>query len=521
MKQHVNGGWCTGIPPYLVIQSRCASGGVSGVGALDSGGKMSAAVPAWKLALLERKKQQEEAERAKQVKAEEQKLASLPAWKRAIVLREKQTKEGASTPTAAPIINKSTPKWQVAVERVKGSDSPILPQKLSWKSAGAPPLSSKSSASVAPPPPDDPPSTKHEPELSKPTTSKKVASRWQHAPGSTNKATQHSKPAATSSSQSPASSSQAATEDDSSLAGLPAWKKALILKKRKAQQQLVEENTKSKGVDEPDSAANTTTDPPAQANDPVPIQQPEIVNRSNKDGEGSSSSQRLVEQEGITLHPPVYKEIDEWANVNEQDDKFQGLPLWKQALIKRRRADIAKRSGQPVPTPTKDSTKPNTPVNSWSTKESKESTTSTKKANVKANKKSSIESKRKTKQPISSKVRSEVTKPARKAPVAPATKKEPMFTYNFSKSSSSSPHHTLNAGGSSSDSTDSDLEDAVVTNLDDSDEDDSGIVLQSYAVNKTASRPSPIMGQKSLSATTVTEKTTSSSTPRKKVSRKI
>lgn len=78
---------------------------------------------------------------------------------------------------------------------------------------------------------------------------------------------------------------------------------------------------------------------------------PEVVNRQT---EVNQAEQRLVQQEGKTLHPPIYKEVDQWANVGEEDEKFKKLPLWKQALIKRRRADIAVRTGQPVavsPTP--------------------------------------------------------------------------------------------------------------------------------------------------------------------------
>ena len=69
---------------------------------------------------------------------------------------------------------------------------------------------------------------------------------------------------------------------------------------------------------------------------------PEIVNR--KEAENAASN-KLVQQEGVTLHAPVFKEVDQWANVSQDDPKFKNLPSWKQALILRRRADIAKRTG--------------------------------------------------------------------------------------------------------------------------------------------------------------------------------
>ena len=69
---------------------------------------------------------------------------------------------------------------------------------------------------------------------------------------------------------------------------------------------------------------------------------PEVVNRRMSE---TTQPNRLVQQEGVTLHAPVFKEVAQWANVSEEDPKFTNLPQWKQALIKRRRADIAKRTG--------------------------------------------------------------------------------------------------------------------------------------------------------------------------------
>ena len=66
------------------------------------------------------------------------------------------------------------------------------------------------------------------------------------------------------------------------------------------------------------------------------------VNRGTSDPLQQS---QVIQTEGVTHHAPIYKEVGEWANVPEDDPKFLSLPMWKQALIKRRRADIAKRMG--------------------------------------------------------------------------------------------------------------------------------------------------------------------------------
>ena len=75
---------------------------------------------------------------------------------------------------------------------------------------------------------------------------------------------------------------------------------------------------------------------------PKSTKAPEVVNRRMSE---TTQPNRLVQQEGVTLHAPVFKEVPQWANVSEEDPKFTNLPQWKQALIKRRRADIAKRTG--------------------------------------------------------------------------------------------------------------------------------------------------------------------------------
>lgn len=498
-------------------------------------------IPAWKLALLEKKKKQEEEAKAKEAQAEEAKLASLPAWKRAIVLREKQAKGGfpsTQDSTAKHSITgptKTSDKWQVAVERVKGPDSPILSK---WRGANSSPAKDAVASSSSPKPAKSSFVTTSKQAVfassSKPTafasspkpastntitkTENKVTQRWTHAAPSSpsSSAVQLSK------ASSPAGPPLTG-DDDPSLAAMPAWKRALILKKRQQQQKPAEDSSitskHNSGEDEPDSAAPANT-PSAPTQSTQKPKQLEVVNKHVDTGDVDAPTNRLVEQEGKTLHAPVYKEVDEWANVKEEDDKFQSLPLWKQALIKRRRADIAKRSGLPVPeSPTPSiSQGASSPLTKKAASEKKNdgrSSNSPKKAsktvneqkekvrgrdlsrNRSKNKVSSASTKTANLKPVRKAPvlnKSGDVKPARKAPQPPPAK-DSMFTYSFSKSKST--HHTLDTGGTSSDSTDSELEDAVVTNLDESsDEGDSGIVLQRYTASKPSSS-SPSMGQKS------------------------
>ncbi len=571
------------------------------------------AVPAWKLALQERKKKQEEEEKLKKVKEEEHKLASLPAWKRAIIMREKKGPEPTPGPAAEPggavsdgsgstlthqrngPVKPHTEKWQVAVERVKGPDSPILKrappssvQKSNFSAAtsntasentrstaqktvlnrwatgsgsseAASPRAAKESSNVKrsatfgssgstssfTKPSSSSPSnfrstTNHSsspvnnrstairsssPVSKRPTatnssspvsarttiTSNKSSANTLSATSKWHKdTTTKSTPSATGVASKPTSASQTKKEEeDPSLMRLPPWKRALILKKRRSQQNLEVENKPSEGEDETD-AGSSLPDTVAEVKgggssetgtSTVILKQPtpEVVNRQT---ENNTAEQRLVQQEGKTLHPPVYKEVDKWANVAEEDEKFLSLPSWKQALIKRRRADIAVRTGQPVtvtPTPTKEPTvtkefsttastdspktnKDKPPKKTASSNSKFNKKQATKGADNRKNKASTAAvSTKKTNTQGTSKTRpSSGQKAVRKAPAIPVAKKEekpePMFSFDFS-------HRSLDTGGgSSSDSTDSDVEDAVVTNLDgDSDESDSGIVLQRYS----------------------------------------
>lgn len=334
--------------------------------------------------------------------------------------------------------------------------------------------------------------------------------------------------------------------DDSDLAGLPLWKRALILKKRQKQAGIVpgtNAQSQSGPADkvstpaEPDKASEMPKSPDTTKKASTTKSRPDVVNRA---GESENpGSNKLVQKEGVTLHPPIFNEVGQWANVAADDPKFTQLPQWKQALILRRRKDIAKRSGQETSPPDSPTIKPTAEKRRASSSGSSSSQSETKKGSKKATTKAMTKSAGKTegkktssktktteekkttttKSSNKSKVKSgeEQTaktvkanatsnkaktgstvgkhgsggiKPVRSAPTKPPEKKqeeekkeekEPMFTWNFSKNS-------MDTGDAMSNSSDSELEDVQITSIDDelSDEDDSGIggsggtILKSY-----------------------------------------
>ena len=333
--------------------------------------------------------------------------------------------------------------------------------------------------------------------------------------------------------------------DDSDLAGLPSWKRALILKKRQKQAGLVPgastQPPQSGSTDKTSELSKASEPPPETPKSPNVTKKesttkprPDVVNRANEsDNPGSN---KLVQKEGVSLHPPIFNEVGQWANVAADDPKFTQLPQWKQALILRRRKDIAKRSGQETSPPDSPTVKtaaekrrassPSSSSQATETKkggskkslgkstgktEGKKTTktkatedkkTTTSKSSNKSKAKSGEEKSTKTVKANANKAKTTSTagkhgsggiKPVRSAPTKPPEKKqvekekeeekeEPMFTWNFSKNS-------MDTGDAMSNSSDSELEDVQITSIDDelTDEDDSGIggggggtILKSY-----------------------------------------
>ena len=229
--------------------------------------------------------------------------------------------------------------------------------------------------------------------------------------------------------------------------------------------------------------------------------QPEVVNRPKPD---SDVPTKLVEQEGVVHRPPAYKVVDEWANVSENDPQFKKLPLWKQALIKRRRSDYAKRSAAPkAPSSAKQQ---NSSTSSYGSKKQTDNDTSSWKTEPKKTNTSHGSNKQ-----LGSNIQPIRKAPARPAPTPtpptppPPEEEEPMFSFSFSKKGK---HRTLDAGSESEDS-DSDLEDVTLTNIDDLSDEDSGIdkggiVVMGYKVTNTEYASEP----ESKSVVTPTTQTT-------------
>lgn len=334
--------------------------------------------------------------------------------------------------------------------------------------------------------------------------------------------------------------------EDPALADMPAWKKALILRRRQQQQKLrdqqqeaepqektepptkpaeslkpaVQENVVD-GVDETDSLppavkpSDTPSEPAppakkspekkkskAKASKSTTAKQdskgtkkaknkvkPEVVNRAAAQEENTG---KLVTQEGVTLHPPVYKEVEQWANVSETDEKFLKLPAWKQALIRRRRADIAKRSGQNVPEEKTETaqTEPTKPVHTaWSPRNSVDLTKDLSTGPASTWKQDMLRKRRPT--PPPSKVIAEEKIVQTTSSGRGGGRNVQSLLGKFSggqpaaaphRSSANKPgsnqHRVFSVGSAGSDSSDSELEDVVVTCIDEddtSDEGDSGI----------------------------------------------
>ena len=91
---------------------------------------------------------------------------------------------------------------------------------------------------------------------------------------------------------------------------------------------------------------------------------PEVVNRQMEE----KKVDKMVKLEGKAHHPPVFQEVQQWANVPQDDPNFKKLPPWRQALILRRRADIANRSQgsqSQEPSSTKQTAPTTTAIPSW------------------------------------------------------------------------------------------------------------------------------------------------------------
>ena len=338
------------------------------------------AVPSWKMAIIARRKQQEDEERRKKAEMDAY-LSSLPPWKRAMK-RKQLEKEGkrdaqptsvpSTEPTPAHTTSKPSAlfKWKAAVEKSKTVDSlqphPTLSPKQNHRLTGSKPRAlsrwkeveeKAMTAEVSETHSDPVAASTH-----KHTSFKPLAlSKWQDAEPHP-EADGEQAISRTTSSQAPRTAEPAENIDSSTkttdasspdaeavptheifrdLAFLaqPKWKQDLILRKRGIKRPSVEDRKKLTS-NSPAAVQAANVKPPQET-----VKKVEVVNASTNITE-SNKPEKLVSVEGKLFRPPIFQEVDEWANVDdlESNHKFKNLPLWHQALIKRKRDKRVMRS---------------------------------------------------------------------------------------------------------------------------------------------------------------------------------
>ena len=395
---------------------------------------------------------------------EDAKLAAMPAWKKAIILRRRAA---ASQPNKEPWAQQTQPSRNRAATAPQGSLQSVKNAASMFQKKKEPEKSSRETLAK-----NKPSSITHSPPV-KPNTNIQATEEVDYPHEPTVEFEKHIdptpvKPSAVKNTRpSIASTKKRSLEKSTAKETKPKTAthaskspsaKPITTKKTPSQPELSSKDERNIKNDRSSRNENNSRKKP----------QPEIVNRSKTTNEVSN---KMVEQEGFIHRPPAYKVVDEWADVSENDPRFKKLPMWKQALIKRRRSDYAKRIAPPPPPESKDKKK-----------SSNVRQTDSKNAN----------------QPLSNNAPSSTQskfQPVRKAPPRPTPTppppepepEEPMFSFSFSKKGSN--HRTLDAGSESEDS-DFDLEDVTLTNIDDSSDEDNdinkgGIVVTSYKVTST------------------------------------
>lgn len=344
-------------------------------------------VPAWKKAIFERRRQQEEEEKRKKAEKDAY-LASLPPWKRAMVIKKMgETSNTTSTsqqsskesllikrrentpnktsslqPRPFPIVETrpepTVPSWRKALEerktvaeaRMRLEKSQIETtdvNKNNKEESVGPKRSSGMWTQTAGIEQTDGPES---------NVVSKVESLTKQQ--ETEKEQRYIRPKLVKGS----SLLQSMDADDPQFMSMPKWKQDLIKRKRqsKLQQQssfpAVVSNSNEKvsskqqiTVVSKSNEIQMTVAPEIQITANLKEDfnvKPEIVNASNKK---EDDSPKLVKREGKSLKPPVYKVTSKWAEITEDNPEFQNLPQWKQALIRRRKNDVTKRTTPPEP----------------------------------------------------------------------------------------------------------------------------------------------------------------------------
>ena len=347
-------------------------------------------VPAWKKAIFERRRQQEEEEKRKKAEKDAY-LASLPPWKRAMVIKKMgetsnttSTSQQSSKESLLIKRRESTPNIKFQASSLQPRPFPIVetrpePTVPSWRKA----LEERKTVAEA----------RMRLEKSQIETTdvnknnkeesvgpKRSSGMWTQTVGIEQTDGTESKVVSTVESLTKqqevkkeqsyirpklvkgSSPLQSMDEDNPQFMSMPKWKQDLI--KRKRQSKLQQQSSFPVVVPNPTEIVSSkqqitvvsksneiqmTVAPEKQitANQKEDFSvKPEVVNASNKK---EDDSPKLVKREGKSLKPPVYKVTSKWAEITEDDLEFQNLPQWKQALIRRRKNDVTKRTTPPEP----------------------------------------------------------------------------------------------------------------------------------------------------------------------------
>ena len=339
-------------------------------------------VPAWKKAIFERRRQQEEEEKRKKAEKDAY-LASLPPWKRAMVIKkmgetsnttsisQQSSKESllikrrestpnktfqasALQPRPFPIVEThpepTVPTWRKALEerktvaearmRLEKSQIEITDVNKSNKEESVGPRRSSGMwTQTAGVEQTDGTESKVVSKVESLTKQQEVEKEQSYIRP---KLVKESSPL------------QSMDEDDPQFMSMPKWKQDLIKRKRqsKLQQQssfpaVVPNSIEKVSSKQQITVVSKSNEIQITANQKEDFSvKPEVVNASNKK---EDDSPKLVKREGKSLKPPVYKVTSKWAEITEDNPEFQNLPQWKQALIRRRKNDVTKRSTPPEP----------------------------------------------------------------------------------------------------------------------------------------------------------------------------
>ena len=278
-------------------------------------------VPAWKQAILEKKRKLVEEEKKKQAEVESY-IASLPPWKQARIRERLEKGEHVNIPSQ---LNYTTKQVTVSKPRTTtNSDQELL---KSSKFSSLP----KTFATKERPCPVEEKQFDQNTETPKPATKKSCSdlvhvSTSNETIGNSDQNTVKSKPTIM----------KAATQGNETISPtvMPKWKQELLRR-----QKLKEQQAKLPDDKPQQQAVESTKQTEAVMEQPRQDHKSDVIHSSDN----NDDSPKLIKKEGKILKPPVFLN-SKWASITEDDPGFKTLPEWKKAVIRRRKADATKRT---------------------------------------------------------------------------------------------------------------------------------------------------------------------------------